>query len=132
MSRFDTMKDRVAANWSGRLKAGTIRRVTSTTVNNLGDPVTTAPVEYSFEGFKANHSQAYLANNEVSNTDARIMALLGSIKGVADPAQTTKIQMQDLINLEGVWYKVGALMGEDVSGALQTVAVSVVPAPEGA
>jgi hypothetical protein len=130
MSRLDTMKDRVAANWAGRLKAGTIRRPQSSSLDNKGDPVETDPIEYSFEGFKANHSEFYKANNEVLDTDARIAVLLGSVKGVVDPAQTTKVQPQDLINLEGVWFKVGQIMGEDISGALQTCAVSVVDAPE--
>jgi hypothetical protein len=86
----------------GKLLRGTLRKnvsAVSTGLDDLGDPVDTAPESYRCEGFVDNYDAAYSARAGIPSTDVQINIIAGSLKKGIIPETDDKVLMK------GQWHQ---------------------------
>lgn len=103
------IKDQVAAAFKGQLLTGTLRRVVSTSLDSLGDPVPGTATTYSFDGIRESFSAAYAAQAGIPITDVKILVIAGSL--------SVNPKKDDQIKIEGQWHTVREVLGVDPAGA---------------
>jgi hypothetical protein len=83
---------------------GTLRRETSTTVDEHGAPVATAVVTFAFRGFDDVYDAAYRARAGIPATDIKICIPAASL--------ATTPRQDDKLTIRGVWYQARAVVSD--------------------
>lgn len=117
------VKDQVAKGFKGRLKTGTLRRVTATAVDAAGDLDGGTVTTYSFEGIRQFFSVFTKAQANIPDTDVKILIILGLVK----PATTPLVD--DKIYIEGKWHQIRRILEVDPAGASLLAQCFEIPAP---
>lgn len=104
MSLLDgQIADAIYAGFKGKLKTGTLRKVSigvSAGLDDLGDPIDTAPVSYAFEGFTARYSAFYRAQAGIPDTDLKLNIFAKSLDAGIEPG------IDDKAVIDGIWYQI--------------------------
>lgn len=123
------LRQTVAKAFKGKLTKGTFRRVSSTSLNSLGDPVMGTPTDYAFEGIRATFSAFYKAQSGIPETDISILVIQGSL----NPATSiTKLDQDQLIFLKtpwNKWYKIRRVLRIDPANATAELQCYEIPDP---
>jgi hypothetical protein len=120
------LKQSIASAFKGKLTLGTLRRVSSTTVDSKGNPVPGTASTFTFEGIREDFSLFSKANSGIPETDVKILVLLGSLNPV------TTIKKDDVLYLSTPWlkwYKVRRILAVDPAGASCSVQAYEIPDP---
>lgn len=117
------IRQKIAAGFRGRLKKGVLRREGGGSLDNKGDVVGATPTTFTFEGIRESFDARYRAQAGIPDTDVAFLVLLGSVKPVTTP------QSNDLIQMDGVWYKVRNTLAVDPAGASWRGQAYEVPSP---
>lgn len=108
-----TIRKTVATAFAGKLLTGTLRRVSSTTVDSYGDVVAGTAATYAFDGMVDTFDSRFLPAG-VEATDARILIIGGSL--------SVTPQKDDQIKLRDQWYQVRGIVERDPANATYTMA----------
>lgn len=124
------LKRKVARAFRGKLTKGKLRRVTSTAVDNKGNPVVSAVSYFSFQsGIRETYSAFYKANSGIPDTDVSILVLNGSF---TPKTVVTKADEGNLIYLGkpwNAWYQIRRYIDGDPADASVKMQCYEVDAP---
>lgn len=109
------IKKAIAAGFKGKLLKGSlVRQVRSSTKDEYGDPVSTTPTTFKFEGLRENWSSFFRTSVGINDTDVGILIIAGSTN--------TQPQKDDVITLSGKEMVVRKIAEIDPAGATYRVA----------
>ena len=93
-SILDQIPSLVYQGFKGKLRKGTlIQKSRSSTLNGLGDPVSTSPTEYPCEGFVDNYSDLFAGLNNIPSTDSKVSIFAKSLPTGVAPTKDDKVIM---------------------------------------
>lgn len=116
-----SIRQQVASAFRGQLLTCTLRRVSSTTVDDLGDPVPGTPTTFSFDGIVDTFSAAFAAQAGIPTTDVRVLIIAGSL--ATDPRQ------DDQVKCRAEWFQLRRLIERDPANAHYVFAGFRIPDP---
>lgn len=111
----------IFAGFKGRLLKGTLRKETTSGVDEYGDALVSTPVTYSIEGFTDEYTAFYKAQAGIPDTDLKACFFAESAPGVT-PGKDDKIKFRS------TWYQVREV-DTDPATALWICRAFVIPAP---
>ena len=115
------IKNTVASAFAGKLLTGTLRRVSSSTVDSYGDNVAAgAAATYGFDGMVDTFDSRFLPEG-VKVTDARILIIAGSLSVVP--------QEDDQLKVRDQWYQMRRITERDPAGATYVLAAFEIEDP---
>lgn len=95
--------DAIYAGFKGKLKTGVLRKVVigqSAGLDDKGDPIDVAPVDYPFEGFTSQYKADFMARAGIPDTDLKVSIFAKSLDAGIAPANDDKAY------IDGVWYQI--------------------------
>jgi hypothetical protein len=120
------LKERIAKGFQGKLTLGTLRRVTTTGLDNKGDETSPVTTDVGFEGIRQSFSALYKAQAGIPETDVKILILLGSITTGVTPRESDMIYLKAPWNR---WHKVRRILETDPARASCLVQAYEIPTP---
>lgn len=111
----------IGAGFKGKLLKGTLRRLTSTGLDEKGDETGITTKDYKFEGIRDNFDKRYAQQAGIPETDVRILIIADSIAVVP--------RAGDKIELRGAWNEVRRVLAIDPADASYTLQAFEVEAP---
>lgn len=106
---LDPIAVAITKGFKGKLYTGQLRRdVAGAGVDDHGDPLTSVPETYTFEGIVDDWSQAYKVRAGIPMNDVKVLIIAGLIKPTTDVKRDDKIQMTTGPDA-GRWFQVREL-----------------------
>lgn len=113
-----SLANAIAAGFNGKLLPGTLRKVTTTSRNSYGDPITST-ADYAVQGLRDSYNAFYRAGAGIPDDDVKIL-LIARLCGAA-PA------IGDRININDGWFEVRKVSLDPAGATYECQSFSVTP-----